>query len=478
MKKINFLALLFSILFNNVLVCKNIDSLMLKYKNEKSIQKKTKLELEIGLYHLKKDANLASQYLNSAYNNALKYNLTEETITANNYLGIWNRFTDNYDKAREYFNVALSLANKYGKKELIADVYQDLSNFYRRTTAYDSAIICLQNAGSIYESIKDSISVINVAISMGSIYVEMEQFDLSEKFYQLAYKQATLYNKKTYACSALIGLAIVDGSKGNYKIAIEKLKIAYEQAKQCDEYNLMGTCLANIMQASQFIGDIKTAIEAGKETITLKRKLKNNTDLCDAYASLANSYVFDKKFQLSQSYLDSAFSLATKIKSKNNLQYIYETAAFVYSKQNNFKEAFDYQQKYIKVTKEINKEQKLKQVQELEAKYENEKKAKENQLLQAKNQLSQKTIEQQNTTTMFILVGFGLLLVFTFVIFSGLRKQRKANKIIEFQKQEVEIQKGLVDQKQKEILDSIHYAKRIQNALLPSLKYIDRKLNT
>jgi hypothetical protein len=34
-----------------------------------------------------------------------------------------------------------------------------------------------------------------------------------------------------------------------------------------------------------------------------------------------------------------------------------------------------------------------------------------------------------------------------------------------------------VEEKQKEILDSIHYAKRIQKALIPSDKYIDKNLN-
>ncbi len=34
-----------------------------------------------------------------------------------------------------------------------------------------------------------------------------------------------------------------------------------------------------------------------------------------------------------------------------------------------------------------------------------------------------------------------------------------------------------VDEKQKEILDSIHYAKRIQTALITSEKYIEKNLN-
>lgn len=44
------------------------------------------------------------------------------------------------------------------------------------------------------------------------------------------------------------------------------------------------------------------------------------------------------------------------------------------------------------------------------------------------------------------------------------------------QKEVIKQQKVMVEEKQKEILDSIHYARRIQMALLTSEKYIERKL--
>jgi hypothetical protein len=40
----------------------------------------------------------------------------------------------------------------------------------------------------------------------------------------------------------------------------------------------------------------------------------------------------------------------------------------------------------------------------------------------------------------------------------------------------IEKQKRFVEEKQKEILDSIYYARRIQNAILPTEKYIDKTL--
>src|SRR6202007_3439805 len=73
----------------------------------------------------------------------------------------------------------------------------------------------------------------------------------------------------------------------------------------------------------------------------------------------------------------------------------------------------------------------------------------------------------------------GLLLVIAFLIFvfNRLQVARKQNIIIEKQKQDVEEQKKLVEEKQKELMDSIHYAKRIQTSLLPTSKYLERNLN-
>jgi hypothetical protein len=69
-------------------------------------------------------------------------------------------------------------------------------------------------------------------------------------------------------------------------------------------------------------------------------------------------------------------------------------------------------------------------------------------------------------------VAIGLLLVIIFAgyVFKTLRATRKQKILIEHKNMEIEM-------KQKEILDSIRYAKRIQTALIPSDKYIEKNLN-
>lgn len=73
-----------------------------------------------------------------------------------------------------------------------------------------------------------------------------------------------------------------------------------------------------------------------------------------------------------------------------------------------------------------------------------------------------------------ILSVIGIVLLF-FTIRTN-NQRRKANKLLVEQKKEVENQKQLVDEKQKEILDSIKYAKRIQTALLANDKLLNNHL--
>lgn len=79
--------------------------------------------------------------------------------------------------------------------------------------------------------------------------------------------------------------------------------------------------------------------------------------------------------------------------------------------------------------------------------------------------------------------GFVFLLLIALLILRGYRNKQKANLIISKQKQDVEKakeiiehQKKEVDEKQKDILDSIRYAKRIQQSLMMPQKHIDKTL--
>ncbi|MBI3501203.1 MAG: SpoIIE family protein phosphatase, partial [Bacteroidetes bacterium] len=82
-----------------------------------------------------------------------------------------------------------------------------------------------------------------------------------------------------------------------------------------------------------------------------------------------------------------------------------------------------------------------------------------------------------------VMGGLALMFIIAAIIFRSLRITRKQKNIIELQKNEVSRQKEMVEQQkkiveehQKEIIDSITYAKRLQEALLPPTDYVNKHL--
>jgi hypothetical protein len=97
----------------------------------------------------------------------------------------------------------------------------------------------------------------------------------------------------------------------------------------------------------------------------------------------------------------------------------------------------------------------------------------EKQKLLSKAEKEQVALEAKQTRQVILSLLFLLILIIVSVFSFFLWKRFK---IIESQKLLIEKQKEIVEEKQKEILDSIRYAKRIQSALLPADKYVERIL--
>ena len=130
------------------------------------------------------------------------------------------------------------------------------------------------------------------------------------------------------------------------------------------------------------------------------------------------------------------------------------------------------------------------QITNLNSKYDAVKKQEEIVKLKSENEKGMELLnakdselsDNKQTIVYFILIIMVFLMLVFFVLRSNyLRKQinntlLKQKEIIESQKTEVEDQKNLVEEKQKEILDSISYAQRIQNALLPPLAEVSSAL--
>ncbi|MBI3511592.1 MAG: hypothetical protein HY064_13100, partial [Bacteroidetes bacterium] len=130
-----------------------------------------------------------------------------------------------------------------------------------------------------------------------------------------------------------------------------------------------------------------------------------------------------------------------------------------------------YFKSYVNLRDTLFSQENKKQLVQKEMNYEFDKKQEKQKADQdKKDALAKEQLKQKETERNYFIAGFALVLALAGFIFRSYRQKQKANEIISQQKL-------MVEEKQKEILDSIHYAKRIQQSLLPNEKYIAKNLS-
>jgi serine phosphatase RsbU (regulator of sigma subunit) len=139
--------------------------------------------------------------------------------------------------------------------------------------------------------------------------------------------------------------------------------------------------------------------------------------------------------------------------------------------------------------KEIQQMEVLRKIQEYELKekqkslvesYENlkiqkkeaERKARELELAKKEKEIRDKELKQNLIYLYFALAGLGLIAFFSVYVYRSLQQKKKSNALLALQAEEIKEKSKLIEEKNKETEQSIHYAKRIQFAILPLEKEI------
>src|SRR6202008_4268664 len=148
--------------------------------------------------------------------------------------------------------------------------------------------------------------------------------------------------------------------------------------------------------------------------------------------------------------------------------------------QHNAPEALKMLGLYIETKDSLSNEEQVKKFAavEYEAKEQGlkaEQKAKED-TFKAEQARKEEELKRQKTIRYAFTIGFVLVLVLVVVVYRNLRENKRKNLIIVQQKKEVEHAKELVEEKHKEITDSINYAERIQRSFLSTKEILDHNL--
>ncbi len=389
-----------------------------------------------------------------AYTSSVKSNYSEGM--ANSLQAIFQAYysKSDYKNALTYELKYLELAEKEKNRSHIAFAYKKIAVIYQEQQHLHKSLGFYYQSYEIFAALKDSQNIAGVLTNRGLNYYQLTKETLGAK-------------RKIYLDSALNDLTT-------------SLKIS----KKNNLDKITAANLGNLSEIYTSLKNFSLAIQYSLESIENSKKIGDFNGEAISYFDLGNIYFDKNDFKSAIDYFQKALALAKQTHNKYLESYCYSALARTSGMTGDFKNAYAFQVKHSAANDSIMTVEDQKQITEMQTKYETEKKEALNKVLTDQNKLSAQTIKQQKTINYIIIGAFIMALVFSFLIFNGLKKQRNANVIISKQKQEVELksseiakQKELIEEKQKSILDSIHYAKRIQTTILPQQEVIDKHLS-
>jgi tetratricopeptide (TPR) repeat protein len=239
----------------------------------------------------------------------------------------------------------------------------------------------------------------------------------------------------------------------------------------------ISSSLINMGNVFTAIGELDSALTCLKAALPHKILIGNPKGIGIVYLNLGAIYREMKKIKEAENNFDQAMVYAKESGSLDLLLEVYYNFYEMYNGAKQLDKAIFNLEKYYLIKDSMFNLGVSKQINEMQTQYESEKKDNEIKMLNQQNDAHKKEIELSSRIKLFLIVIVILVAIMAGgAIFAFINKSRD-NKIISEQKRETEKQKALIEEKNKEVMDSIHYAKRIQKALITSEFYILRHLN-
>lgn len=350
--------------------------------------------------------------------------VNEENITAGSMGVVADGYANlyNYPKAIETYLAALDIAEKKQDKHNTAFIYAGMSDIYQRQGDYPNAEKYLLMSISLSKEIGDLSRSCNGQLTMAQLQIEKGDTALARKSAEEAL-QTSIENN--YPIQEAWALRI----KGILK----------EKENKPDE-----------------------AIVYYRSSLELSEKLEDQKEQTETHKVLAG--VLFKTGKTDEAIAEGllAFALSDTIGSTGLRMESADILSQAYERKGDYVNALFYSRTVKTLSDSLNDAGNAKRQAELFAKYQNDKDKVIQDQIDADKEAQ---IQQQKMLLIAASIGLLVVAILAFFIFRGSQQKQKANDIISEQKK-------IVEEKNREITDSIHYAKNIQEAMLPAPELI------
>lgn len=414
-------------------------------------------------------------------------------------------------RAIEYLTKSMKIQDEIGDKAGYAQSLNNIGIVYHTQGNISKELECFLNSVMISHEVGDKVSEANGINNIGAIYKSMGDIPKSLDYHRQSLKLLEELGDKKGVAQAINNIALIYDDLGDLDKGMEYNLKSLKIREEISHKKGIAESLNNIGYIYFKKGDNEKALDHYLRALKIYEDVKSKTGISSMYGNIGSVYESKGDFRSALEYYEKNIKADEEIGDKHGVSVMLKRMSSAYFHLKEYNRALPLALRSMKISEELGYPESIKTSanilyriykakgdnknaflnyklynlmvdslnnQEIQKasirsqfKIEYDRKEKQAKLEQEKKDLrnaeeKQKQIMIRNS----FIGGFAMVLILAVVILRSFIQNRKKNRVIE-------LQKLLVEEKQKEIVDSIYYAQRIQKALMPSEKFLEKTLN-
>ncbi|TND09507.1 MAG: hypothetical protein FD123_1098 [Bacteroidetes bacterium] len=379
----------------------------------------------------------------------------------------WEVSYGDLEKGMVYCKEGLALAQKlkYERGEsagwnALGTIYHDLGDYSKAISAHQTAIRLRRNQ---HDPTKLGKSYLNLAI----VYYSMGDPRRCIEFLEQAVEQFKMGKLESGLCVTYNDMGTAYYDLDSISKAMNYFLLAEEIAQRLGHASYLSGSLGGIALCRAKTGDFAGADIAINEAIRMLRENQMEYDLITRLEALAIIRKSEKKYDAAIAAIQEAMTLTAKIgKTDSRKNQLFQLSE-IYELSGKHDKALEVYKQYTALKDSLFGEKNQRHIREMDAEFDKEKREREIESLKHDKEQQELIAQRQNLVITIAITALVFLIAVAILLFTRSKSRKRANILLTDQK-------AIIEEKNKSITDSINYAQKIQQALLPTPSEFNR----
>ena len=344
----------------------------------------------------------------------------EGQARALNNLGIGHYFLAEYSQALEYYLRSLAVAEAMGDQDRIASALNNIGIIHFVWGEYDETLRYYSRVLEIRQDGGNPRGLAAAHNNFGNVYYATGRYEESLEYYADALLLYREIDDPRMVASTLNNIGQDYHKLGQMDEALGRLEEALEIEEQLDDKPGMAQSLNNLGLIYGDLGRVGESLEYLRRSLAVRREIGDRQGAAVCHQNMGQVYASSGDHRRALDHLDEALEIAREIQVKEIQRDVHRILAETHESMGNTERALDSYRRHQEIADELLDEQTSRQMAELRARFELERKDREIEVLR-KNQ------ELQRVVRNVFLGGSILLVLLVLLLYNRYRLKERAN---------------------------------------------------